>query len=173
MPCKLVGLADMPGIGFRHLDGCNMDDEFAFDIYRETQEERDQEQRDYAEMSRRFEERQEEKKRLEVGEGWQEPAEDSIWKRSVQIDDFENFPLGLRIFSIGCDLADLIVDIRDGVPREQVGPESQAHIERTTIGDTGLAMTSRSSSPITLPTRGDSSLAIQSPPPLPESRRAD
>jgi hypothetical protein len=128
-PCCQM-LADMPGVGFWHLDGCNMDNEFAFDIYRETQEEWDEEQRRYEEFNRQFKERQEEKKRLEVGEPWLEPAEDSIWKRSVQVDDFENFPLGVRIFCIGCDLAELIVDIRDGVPREQVGPESQAHIDR-------------------------------------------
>lgn len=128
-PCCQM-LADMPGVGFWHLDGCNMDNEFAFDIYHETQEEWDEQQREYEEMNRRFEERQAEKKRLEVGERWEKPAEDSIWKRSVQVDEFEDFPLGVRIFSIGCELAELIVDIRDGVPREQVGPESQAHIDR-------------------------------------------
>ena len=32
-------LADMPGPTFWHLDGCNMDNEFAFDIYRRTREE--------------------------------------------------------------------------------------------------------------------------------------
>jgi hypothetical protein len=33
--------AELPGPTFWHLDGCNMDDEFAFDIYRRTPEERE------------------------------------------------------------------------------------------------------------------------------------
>jgi hypothetical protein len=131
-PCCQM-LADMPGVGFWHLDGCNMDDEFAFDLYHETQEEWDEEQRDYAEFNRRFNERQEEKKRLEVGETWQKPAEDSVWNRSLVVED-ENLPVGVRIFGIGCQLAELIVDIRDGVPRELVGEESQTLIDRLNRG---------------------------------------
>ena len=128
-PCCQM-LADMPGVGFWHLDGCNMDHEFAFDITHETQDEWDEEQREWAEMGRKFKEREEEQKRLEVGSRWSKPPEDSIWSRSVHVDDREDMPLGIRLFGIGCNLAELIVDIRDGVPREQVPPESQAHIDR-------------------------------------------
>lgn len=46
----------------------------------------------------------------------------------------ENLPVGVRIFGIGCHLAELIVDIRDGVPRELVGAESQALIDRLNRG---------------------------------------
>jgi hypothetical protein len=131
-PCCQM-LADMPGVGFWHLDGCNMDQEFAFDLWHETQEEWDEEQRSYEDFNRRFNEQQEEKKRLDVGESWQKPAEGSVWNRSLEVDDAK-LPVGLRIFGIGCNLAELIVDIRDGIPRQQVGPESQALIDRLNRG---------------------------------------
>ena len=57
-------LADMPGPTFWHLDGCNMDNEFAFDIYRVTREEWDAEQRDWAELDRKLDARRAERKRL-------------------------------------------------------------------------------------------------------------
>lgn len=127
-PCCQM-LADLPGVGFWRLDGCNMDSDFAFDLDHESKEEWEAEQRRHAELDRRFEERLEERRRLELGEKFEQPAEDSIWNRTLEVDD-EKIPVGMRIFNIGCILAGLIVDIRDGVPRDQVGPESQGLIDQ-------------------------------------------
>ena len=44
-PCCQM-MADMPGPVFWHLDGCNMDDDFAFDIRHRTREEWEAEQRE-------------------------------------------------------------------------------------------------------------------------------
>ena len=49
-PC-CQALAEMPGIGFWHMDGCNMDDMFAFAYYHETIESWERDQADYRELS--------------------------------------------------------------------------------------------------------------------------
>jgi hypothetical protein len=46
-------LAEMPGPMFWHLDGCSMDDDFAFDIYRHTREAWEEERRSWDEWSKR------------------------------------------------------------------------------------------------------------------------
>lgn len=66
--CQMMG--DMPGPWFWHLDGCNMDDEFAFDIYRRTREEWEEERRGWEEHSRRFDAEWSERKRLGVTDSW-------------------------------------------------------------------------------------------------------
>jgi hypothetical protein len=120
--CQMM--ADMPGPMFWHLDGCNMDDEFAFSIYERTQAEWDEKQRDYEEFNRRFDEKQAEKKRLEVDyPTGGEHASDSIWKRSYSADDAE-VPVGVRLFGIGGHLADLIVDLKSPPRRKRFGDQT-------------------------------------------------
>ncbi|WP_459557222.1 hypothetical protein [Lacunimicrobium album] len=50
-PCCRA-MAELPGPVFWHLDGCNMDDDFAFSIYHRTYEEWEQEQREWEQWSR-------------------------------------------------------------------------------------------------------------------------
>src|SRR5205823_4050761 len=66
-PCCQM-LADMPGPAFWHLDGSEMDDEFAFDIYHPTREEWEEERRGWEENSRRYEAERAERERLGVAD---------------------------------------------------------------------------------------------------------
>lgn len=52
-PCCQM-LAELPGPVFWHLDGCNMDDDFAFDIYHRTRDEWDEDQLEWEAFNRRF-----------------------------------------------------------------------------------------------------------------------
>ena len=51
--CQMM--AELPGPTFWHLDGCNMDDEFAFNIHCKTREDWEKEQSDWEDFNRRFE----------------------------------------------------------------------------------------------------------------------
>ena len=111
--CPLCQMnADMPGPVFWHLDGCNMDPDFAFSLHG-THEEWEEEQRDYEEFNRRFESKREEEKRLGVeypGAGYGDP--DFVWSRSFVAGDTSDAPLELRLFTVGSHLAELIVDLK-------------------------------------------------------------
>ena len=62
-PCCQM-MSEMPGPGFWHLDGSGMDDDFAFDIYRRTREEWDEEQRRSEEFNKKFDAEWSERKKL-------------------------------------------------------------------------------------------------------------
>jgi len=112
-PCCQM-LADMPGPMFWNLDGYNMDDDFAFDIYRRPREEWEAEQRRHEEFNKRFEAEQAERLRLGVTEsGAGHADEKSVWSSSFTVADSADVPLGIRMFGIGCRLAELITDIRN------------------------------------------------------------
>ena len=114
-PCCQM-LADMPGPMFWHLDGCNMDNEFAFDIYRRTREEWDEEQRSWAELDRKLDAKRAERKRLGLPNATPttEPGQsDSVWSNSFSIAGGPEVPLGIRLFGIGGHLAELIADLRE------------------------------------------------------------
>jgi hypothetical protein len=79
--CPLCQMqADMPGPVFWHLDGCNMDPDFAFSFER-TREEWEAEERRREDFTREFEQRQAERKRL----GLTGPATDP-WQSSFAAD---------------------------------------------------------------------------------------
>lgn len=126
-PCCQM-MADMPGPMFWHLDGCNHDDDFAFDTRHKTREEWEQERRKWDEHSRRFNEEWDERKRLGVTDSRNDGSE-SIWSRSFSVGEAE-VPLGIRVFGLGCRLAELIVGLRAGSPRESTPPEAQRHIDQ-------------------------------------------
>ena len=118
--------ADLPGPVFWHLDGCNMDDEFAFDIYHRTREEWEEEQRKWEEHHRRFDAEWEERKRLGVmhsGSGVE--GEKSVWSSSFSVDDTVGIPLGIRLFGIGGHLAELITDLRNAASHQSPLPQAQ------------------------------------------------
>jgi len=129
-PCCQM-MADMPGPMFWHLDGCNMDNEFAFDMYQRTREEWDAEQRKWEEHSRRFNAEWAERRRLGVADhGSGQPGEKSVWSSSFSLSDAADLPLGVRLFAIGGHLAELIVDLRGDVAGAAAPPEAQRWIDQ-------------------------------------------
>jgi hypothetical protein len=127
--CQTMG--DLPGQTFWHLDGSGMDDEFAFDIYHSTREEWEEERRQWEEHGRRFDAELSERRRLGVTDFMhREQGPGSIWSRSFSVGDIADLPLGVRVFSIGCRLAELIVGLRDGADRAATDPEAQWHINQ-------------------------------------------
>ena len=128
-PCCQM-MADMPGPVFWFLDGCNMDDDFAFDFYHPTREEWEEDQRESQEYAKRFEAEWAERQRLGMtGFGPAESGETSVWSSSFSVGDAADVPLGIRLFGIGGHLAELIADLRgeaDGHPTE---PEAQQLID--------------------------------------------
>ncbi|HEV3345289.1 MAG TPA: hypothetical protein VG125_33235 [Pirellulales bacterium] len=108
--CQMM--ADGLGLMFWHLDGCNMDDEFAFSHFR-TREEWEEQQRQWEEMSRHFDAKQETEKELAIqnpGGGYAHP--DMVWQRSFSSVDSQGEPLELRLFSVGSHLAEIIADLK-------------------------------------------------------------
>lgn len=129
-PCCQM-LADMPGPAFWHLDGCNMDDGFAFDIYHRTREEWEADQREWGEHRRRFDAESEERKRLGVAEsGFGTPEEASVWSSSFSVGENADVPLGVRLFGIGGHLAELMVDLRGYADRLPAVPDAQQLIDQ-------------------------------------------
>lgn len=127
--CQMMG--ELSGPTFWHLDGSGMDDEFAFDIYRRTREEWEEEQRGWEELSKRFDAEWSERERLGVTDPT--PREDgcsAIWSRSFSVEDTADVPLGIRVFGVGCRLAELIVGLRAGADRENTPPAAQRHIDQ-------------------------------------------
>lgn len=112
-PCCRM-LADMPGPTFWCLDGCNMDDDFAFDIRHRTREEWEAEQREWDEFDRRFDAKAAERRhRPESASDLETEGEDSVWSSSYSAHDAADQPLSIRLFGIGCRLSELIADLRN------------------------------------------------------------
>ncbi|MEX2119866.1 MAG: hypothetical protein WD847_09750 [Pirellulales bacterium] len=129
-PCCQM-MADLPGPGFWHLDGSGMDDDFAFDIYRRTREEWEEERRGWEERSRRFDAEWSERKRLGVTDSTpREDGSNAVWSRSFCVGDTADVPLGTRVFGLGCRLAELIVGLRAGADRESTPAETQRQIDQ-------------------------------------------
>jgi len=129
-PCCQM-MAEMSGPGFWHLDGSGMDDEFAFDIYRGTREEWEEERRGWEEHSRRFDAEWSERKRLGITDSTpREDGSSACWSRSFSVDHTADLPLGVRVFGVACQLAELIVGLRGGADREATTPEAQRHIDQ-------------------------------------------
>jgi hypothetical protein len=129
-PCCQM-MSDLPGPTFWHLDGSGMDDDFAFDIYHRTREDWEAERRSWEEHSRRFNAEWSERQRLGVADSpFSNDAAHAIWSRSYSAGDAADLPLGMRVFGLGCRLAELIVDLRAGANRETTNPEAQRHIDQ-------------------------------------------
>ena len=101
--CQMM--ADMPGPMFWNLDGCNMDDEFAFSFHR-TREEWEAEQREYEEFSRKFNEEQKARQA-------DQPA--VVWSRSYvnsEAIDESGSPT-LMLMGLSMHLAELTEDLKE------------------------------------------------------------
>ncbi|MEX2142010.1 MAG: hypothetical protein WD894_22275 [Pirellulales bacterium] len=125
--CPLCAMAaDMPGPTFWHLDGCNMDPDFAFSIFERTREEWEEKEREYQEFNRKYNERQAERERLGVeypGKGYSDP--DYVWQRSFVAPESEETSLVMRLFSIGFNLSELICDLKEPPAEELKLPTDQ------------------------------------------------
>ena len=117
--CPLCQMqAEMPGPTFWNLDGCNMDDDFAFSMWHNTYEQWEQEQREHEEFARRLEAKETERKRLGVecpAAGYADP--DCTWKSSFSAPQSPGHSTFMRLFAIGSRLCELIVDLKE--PTEQ------------------------------------------------------
>jgi hypothetical protein len=111
--CQMMA-DELHGPTFWHLDGCNMDDDFAFSFFHAMLAEWEEEQREWEEMDRRIQVKWEEEERLGVKNphsGYEDP--DSVWQRSFVAEDGPHVPVGLRLFAIGSRLAELTVDLKE------------------------------------------------------------
>ncbi len=105
--CRMM--AEMPGPVFWNLDGCNMDDEFAFSFHR-TREEWDAEQREREEFNRKFDEE------------WRARQADQpamVWTRSYVNTDAiaqgegEGSSSTLMLMGLSMHLAELTQDLKE------------------------------------------------------------
>jgi hypothetical protein len=115
---------------FWHLDGSSMDNDFAFDIWHRTREDWEAEQRKWEEHNRRFDAEWAERTRLGVTDSRLSEGANSVWSRSISVGDAQDVPVGIRVFGVGCRLAELIAELRAGASRETTTPETQGHIDR-------------------------------------------
>jgi hypothetical protein len=123
-------MGEMSGPMFWHLDGSEMDDEFAFDFSHRTREEWEENQRGWEELGRRLDAERAERERLGViGPMSREDGDDGIWSRSFSVGDSIDVPLGVRLFGVGGRLAELIVGLRGGADRDATAPEAQRLID--------------------------------------------
>jgi hypothetical protein len=123
-PCCQM-MAELPGPMFCGLDSCNFDEDFAFDITHRTKEEWDEQQREYEDWSRRWAAQEEERKRLGVAHS---DRNEAVWTCSFANDAGADVPLGIRVFGVGCRLAELIESLRASAGSEV--DETQLHIDR-------------------------------------------
>lgn len=112
-PCCQMA-AELPGPAFWGLDSAHFDDDFAFDIYR-TREEWEEEQRYRDEQSRKWDAERAEREAL--GVSYETEAQEPIWSRSF-VAEGTDIPIGVRVFSVGCRLAEIIASLR-AVPESQ------------------------------------------------------
>ena len=114
--CQMMAESLGSGPVFWHLDGCNMDEDFAFS-WHDTRQEWEAEQQQYEEFSRLYHERRAERERLGVEDpcpGYLDP--DHVWQRSFVADWADDGPsIPLRLFAIGSNLAELTVDLKSPV----------------------------------------------------------
>ena len=127
--CQMIG--DLPGPSFWHLDGSSMDNDFAFDIYCRTREEWEEEQQAWDDYAERCDAERSDREPQGVTDS--EPPTgglESSWSGSLSTADVSELPLGVRLFGVGCHLAELIVGLRSGADRESTPPEAQRHINQ-------------------------------------------
>ncbi|HQX52585.1 MAG TPA: hypothetical protein PLR25_21875 [Planctomycetaceae bacterium] len=111
-PC-CQALAAMPGIGFWHMDGCNMDDLFAFAYYHETIESWERDQADYRELSEQIDQEWDLAKEWGLPPQYSEPTSHfgEVWRLIVK-DATGEIPLGKRLNKVAHNVVSLVVRLR-------------------------------------------------------------
>lgn len=129
-PCCQM-MAETSGPWIWHFDGSGMDDDFAFDMRCRTRDEWDANQRKWEEFNQRFNAEQAERERLGVkSSSPNKDGSNAVWSRSFSVGGAADVPLGIRVFRIGCLLAELIVGLRAEFDRESTPEETQRHIDQ-------------------------------------------
>jgi hypothetical protein len=110
--CQMLGESISPM--FWHLDGCNMDEDFPFSIHQRTRQQWEEEQRGHEEFNRKFEEEWKCRRAvLESEVPGSEPSDGlSIWTRSFSNPDVGQESPWIRLFGIGCHVAELTTDLK-------------------------------------------------------------
>lgn len=117
-PC-CQALAEMPGIGFWSLDGCNMDNLFAFCYHYDTLEEWEQAQEEYKIFDEQLEQKRKLAKEWNLVPEFSEPGpeSDDIWRLVVKADNGE-IPLGKRLNAVGHEVVSVIVQLRSAAEHQ-------------------------------------------------------
>jgi hypothetical protein len=110
--CQMLGESSQPM--FWHLDGCNMDDDFPFSIYCRTRQEWEEKQREREEFNRKFDEewKQKQAESQDALPGGDETGSPSIWTQSFSNPDANDESPFVRLFGIGCHVAELGSDLK-------------------------------------------------------------
>lgn len=132
-PC-CQALAEMPGIGFWHMDGCNMDDLFAFAYDHDTIESWEKKQEDYRELDELSDQRDRLAREWNLPSLYSEPASHfgDVWRRVVKEADGD-VPLGRRLNTAGHETVSVIVQLRVAAVHES-GFAVEPHIEALQLG---------------------------------------
>jgi len=127
-------LAAMPGIGFWHMDGCNMDDLFAFDYHYDTIEAWEKNQEDYRELSDQMDEEWKLAKEWKLPPQFSEPSAEfgDVWRLVVKETDGE-IPLGRRLNRVGHEAISVIVQFRIAA-KHDAGFATEQYIETLQLG---------------------------------------
>jgi len=132
-PC-CQALAEMPGIGFWHMDGCNMDDLFAFAYYHETIESWERDQADHREFSEQMDQEWGLAKEWGLPPQYSEPSSHfgDVW-RLIVADATGEIPLGKRLNKVAHNVVSLVVQLRIAA-KHDAGLAVEQHIETLMSG---------------------------------------
>ncbi len=132
-PC-CQALAEMPGIGFWHMDGCNMDDLFAFAYHHETIESWERDQADHRELSVQMDQEWDLAKEWGLPPQYSEPPSHfgDVWRLIVKETTGE-IPLGKRLNKVAHNVVSLVVQLRIAA-RHDVGLVVEQFIETLMSG---------------------------------------
>ncbi len=127
-PC-CQAMAAMPGIGFWHMDGCNMDDLFAFAYHHETIESWEQNQADFREFGEQMDQERALAKEWGLPSQYSEPKPTfgDVWRLTVN-DGMGEIPLGKRLIRVAHCVVSLVVKLRIASKLDP-GPVMEQHIE--------------------------------------------
>jgi hypothetical protein len=122
-------MAAMPCIGFWHMDGCNMDDLFAFAYHHETMESWEQDQADYRELSEQMDQEWALAKEWGLPPQYSEPKSTfaDVWRLIVN-DGMGEIPLGQRLCKVAHCVVSLVVKLRFA-SKFDAGRVVEQHIE--------------------------------------------
>lgn len=111
-PC-CQAMAAMPGIGFWHMDGCNMDDLFAFAYRHETIESWEQDQADFREFNNLMDQERALAKEWRLPSLYSEPKASfgKVWRLIVN-EGTGDIPLGARLNQVAHCVVSLVVQFR-------------------------------------------------------------
>lgn len=122
--CPLCRMqAEMPGPVFWFLDGCNMDDEFAFSIHHDTREQWDAEQRENEAWTERYKRERAERERLGV-------SDERVWRTSFAAEPHPDAPMVMRLFALGANLGELLANLKETAMDGSDAPAQPALAER-------------------------------------------